>query len=219
MGLRLSLASLAMIMSLVCAVLFVSEYRVYQFTQSLSSLQARAATDAMLPKARSGWAQREMTQYCIDALSDQVFILFPQELQRQGYVSCLDLGDQLLAANPAHAEALTIRALAQTSLGAESADVQSDLIASQLAAPQLTWLADRRLSFVLSQPATEDWAALIESEALILLGSSIGLRRLAQIYANRPEHRAVLQASVELTSERVQRRFINRVRHALQESS
>ncbi len=163
--------------------------------------------------------ERVASNVVIDALNDQVFILFPQELQRQGYVSCLDLGDQLLAANPAHAEALTIRALAQTSLGAESADVQSDLIASQLAAPQLTWLADRRLSFVLSQPATEDWAALIESEALILLGSSIGLRRLAQIYANRPEHRAVLQASVELTSERVQRRFINRVRHALQESS
>ena len=218
MKLRLGLAAMALMMSVLSAALFVSEYRVFQFTQSLTSLQARAATD-VLPTARSGWAQRKITQYCIKALTAQVFVVFPHALQRQGYFSCLDVAEKLLAFNPAHAEAFMIRAVAWTRLGAKPARVQDDLSASQRAAPQLTWLADRRLIFHLSQPHDLRWRTLIDGEVHILLHSYVGRERLAHLYVAWPEYREILQTSVAHHSEQIQSRFFKHVRRTLQDTN
>lgn len=217
MGLRLGLAVLALMMMIVSAGLFVSDYRVFRFGQSLISLQARAATQNALPRPRSGWAQAQMADYCITALKDQVFTLFPQDLQQQANAACAAQADQMLVANPAAAEALAIRAFARLAAGDDLAQIQGDMAASARAAPQLTWLADRRLSVILAQPdPTGRWAAQIEREAFILASASIGLTRLAQIYARAPQYRDAIQTGVEQHPAQTQRQFINSVRRALE---
>ena len=220
MGLRLGLAVLAAMMMIVSAGLFVSDYRVFRFGQTLISLQARAATENALPRPRSGWAQAQMADYCITALKDQVFVLFPQDLQQQANAACSAQADQMLATNPAAGEALAIRAFAHLAQGDDPAQGQADMMASALAAPQLTWLADRRLSVVLAQPETDGaWAAQITKETYILAASQVGLARLARIYTQFPQYHDAIQQGVEQHSELTQRVFVTRVRRALEAGS
>ena len=219
MGLRVCLAVLAIVMTIVSAGLFVSEYRVFVFTRELTSLQARAASQDKLPRPLSGWAQLEMLEYCIEALGDQVFILFSQDDQRQGHMACKELAEELLEDNPANASALTLRAFAQQALGAAPETIQADLQASRLAAPKLTWLADRRLGFAIDSVSEPARSAMIAAEADILLASRIGVSRLTQIYTHNPELRPVILPRVEAQPAQVQRQFLNQTRQLLRAQS
>lgn len=216
MSIRIGLAIIAIILAVVSASFFVNEYRVFQFTRMLTSLQAQAATKDALPTPRSGWSQLQMSQYCLDALHTDVFSLFPGALRAQGYASCADMAQGVLNGNPADAQFLAVRAMVRKNSGDDAGLYYADIKASQLAAPKLTWLANRRLNNLLRFKDEADVIPLIEGEIDILLDAPSGWLPVAQLYVSDLELREIILQRAELQPNDVQRPFLSLVRRTAQ---
>ncbi len=216
MNIRLGLVAIATVLMVLSAILFVQEYRVFQFTRMLTSLQAQAATKDELPIARSGWAQLQMSQYCLSALHTDVFSLFPGALRSQGYGSCADMAQGVLNRNPADAQFLAVRAMARENSGEDTGLYYADIKASQLAAPKLTWLASRRLSNLLRFKDEAEVIPLIEGEIDILLDAHSGRLRVARLYVSDPGLREIILQRAELQPNDIQRPFLSLMRRTVQ---
>lgn len=205
---RLALIGAAAILAAVCAVIFAAEYRVFRFTTLSTGGQVQALGAGELPPAQSGWSQLRLNNYCLEVLSGDRVRLMARAQREQALASCAELATQGLARNPASAESLAIRAMAAHGSGAAQAEVLADLARSNAAGPYLAWLADRRLSFVMSQDPDPIWAPVVQAEARSLAKAPSGLARLAQAYVTRTDLRDPILTQLETEPAALQQQFL-----------
>lgn len=222
---------LSSVVFLVCvavgsALILRSEYASFRYakTNGQDAFLALFQDGGHAPVPVSKRARVERLEMCNEALAAPIATLVEDALAHKVAQRCLNVAQELIDAVPTWGLAHFTHARALHRLGAHQEAVDA-LAASQTYAPLEGWIAKKRLLLTLDILNTQDLSTqdgadvpVVEIEAVLrqdidtLSSHDALVHWLADFYNASPENRSEIIAQMERQSERVQARFLARVK-------
>lgn len=159
------------------------------------------------------FAQRQLLDSCVEAISGLYGSLRADEDRRPVLEQCLGYADAAAAQNPSTSYAWYVGALAASELD-DIAGFESRILRSQATAPNEQWLAQLRVGLVEDRyaEASEPVRAGETTDLRLLVASNQGIASVSRRYVADPQFRQRITDIVESMPEADQARFVSTIR-------